>query len=237
MMMLIITREEAQEQGLTKYFTGKPCKHGHLAERYVNQNACIECKILQRKKFYSKNKDKIQDYNKKYKTENPEIIKQNSKKYLSKRNKLKHNAARRNYYHQKVKNSDQLLEKKRKRNREWRKKDHAKRYTTDPDYRCNKMVRNILDRTLKASMKNKEGRTHELLGYTAQEFRQHIERQFQKGMNWDNHGEWHIDHIHPISRFIEEGITDPKIINALSNLTPIWKTNNLSKGAKVTQLL
>lgn len=83
-MMLIITREEAQEQGLTKYFTGEHCKHGHLAERYVNGNACIECKKLQKQKFYSKNKDKIRHYNRKYKQDNPEIIKQNSKKYLKK---------------------------------------------------------------------------------------------------------------------------------------------------------
>lgn len=27
-----------------RYFTGKPCKHGHVAERYVSQNACVECR-------------------------------------------------------------------------------------------------------------------------------------------------------------------------------------------------
>lgn len=90
---------------------------------------------------------------------------------------------------------------------------------------------------MKASKEKKEGKTQILLGYSAQEFREHIERQFQIGMTWDNHGEWHVDHIYPISKFIEEGIHDPKIINALSNLKPIWKTDNLSKGSKVTQLL
>lgn len=249
MMMLIITREEAQEQGLTKYFTGKPCKHGHLAERYTVNTRCSVCQKDMRKILISKNPKKYKQQkkvsNKRYKTKNKEKVKEYQKRYFKKNpeKRLQSKEARKAYYEKtKHKRKTENLtpeqhEKKKAYARQWRIKDHAQRYKTDPGYRCNKLVRNILYRTLKASMKNKEGRTQDLLGYTAQEFRQHIERQFQKGMNWDNHGEWHIDHIHPISRFIEEGITDPKIINALSNLTPIWKTNNLSKGAKVTQLL
>jgi len=41
--MQVITRTEAQEQGLKTYFTGKPCKRGHVAARRVNPNACVEC--------------------------------------------------------------------------------------------------------------------------------------------------------------------------------------------------
>jgi hypothetical protein len=41
--MNIITRKEAQAQGLKTYFTGKPCKRGHVAARRVNPNACVEC--------------------------------------------------------------------------------------------------------------------------------------------------------------------------------------------------
>ena len=36
-------RKEAQLQGLTKYFSGKPCKHGHIAERYTRNGECVEC--------------------------------------------------------------------------------------------------------------------------------------------------------------------------------------------------
>lgn len=43
----IITREEAKVQGLTRYFTGKPCKHGHIAERRASGWVCLECaKVL-----------------------------------------------------------------------------------------------------------------------------------------------------------------------------------------------
>lgn len=42
MFQEIITRAQAIERGLTRYFTGKPCKYGHIAERYL-QSGCTEC--------------------------------------------------------------------------------------------------------------------------------------------------------------------------------------------------
>lgn len=41
--MQIISRPEARAAGLSRYYTGKPCKHGHLAERGVIKRACCEC--------------------------------------------------------------------------------------------------------------------------------------------------------------------------------------------------
>lgn len=38
-----ITKAEAKLQGVSRYFTGKPCKHGHLAERRVSDGHCIVC--------------------------------------------------------------------------------------------------------------------------------------------------------------------------------------------------
>ena len=37
------TRSEAMALGLKLYFTGKPCKHGHLAERRCPSGSCVEC--------------------------------------------------------------------------------------------------------------------------------------------------------------------------------------------------
>lgn len=39
----IITREEADVLGLTRYFTGRACRNNHIADRYVNGGACVEC--------------------------------------------------------------------------------------------------------------------------------------------------------------------------------------------------
>lgn len=36
------TRAEAKETGASHYFTGEPCKHGHIAPRKT-KGACIEC--------------------------------------------------------------------------------------------------------------------------------------------------------------------------------------------------
>lgn len=42
--MQLITRKEAIEKKLTNYFTGKPCKHGHIAPRNVKSKGCVECR-------------------------------------------------------------------------------------------------------------------------------------------------------------------------------------------------
>ena len=78
--------------------------------------------------------------------------------------------------------------------------------------------------------KKKETNTFKLLGYDTLKLKQRIEIQFKDGMNWDNYGEWHIDHKKPISKFDKE--TSISIINALSNLQPLWAKDNLSKGNK-----
>jgi hypothetical protein len=41
--MDIITHKEARQLGLPKYFTGKPCKHGHISERYTLGGTCVTC--------------------------------------------------------------------------------------------------------------------------------------------------------------------------------------------------
>ena len=72
-----------------------------------------------------------------------------------------------------------------------------------------------------------------MLGYTKEDLRDHIEKKFKDGMSWENRGKWHIDHIVPIKHFLDNGIDDPKIINSLSNLQPLWAEENLAKSSKV----
>lgn len=50
----IISRTEAIKKGLQKYYTGKPCKHGHLSERTVYDKHCIICKRIRVKKHFDK---------------------------------------------------------------------------------------------------------------------------------------------------------------------------------------
>lgn len=91
------------------------------------------------------------------------------------------------------------------------------------------MARDLLKRVLKLTGKKKEEITQKALGYGFEELRKHIEDQFATGMNWDNWGKWQVDHIKPLCIFIDEKIHDPKIINALSNLRPLWAEENISR--------
>lgn len=76
-----------------------------------------------------------------------------------------------------------------------------------------------------------------LVGYSYQELRNHIELLFKDGMSWDNVGEWHIDHIIPISAFSFKKPTDINFKKcwALSNLQPLWALDNFKKGNRIQE--
>lgn len=86
----------------------------------------------------------------------------------------------------------------------------------------------------------KQGRSwRELVAFTPDELRVHIERQFLRGMSWKNMGEWHIDHIVPLASFAFSAPEDPdfRAAWALTNLRPLWSADNMRKGAKRVVLL
>lgn len=74
----------------------------------------------------------------------------------------------------------------------------------------------------------------DLVDYSLDDLRRHIERQFVKGMSWDNMGEWHIDHIVPVAAFEFSSPEDAefKACWSLSNLRPMWARENQRKSAK-----
>jgi hypothetical protein len=41
--MMTVTYAQAKAGGLKRYYTGKTCRAGHLAERYVSTRNCVEC--------------------------------------------------------------------------------------------------------------------------------------------------------------------------------------------------
>lgn len=55
--MDVITKEKAKELGLTRYFTGKPCRHGHISRRNVSDYSCVECRVINDKAFHEANKE------------------------------------------------------------------------------------------------------------------------------------------------------------------------------------
>lgn len=123
----------------------------------------------------------------------------------------------------------------KKRNPE-RSKEIARRHNR----KIHNRVHHAISARIYALINGKSGRrTSELLGYSTQELMTHLERQFTKGMSWDNYGEWHIDHIVPLSKFKVENVDDPAIQRAwgLPNLRPLWGIENVRKNAKRTHLI
>jgi len=93
--------------------------------------------------------------------------------------------------------------------------------------KCYCMLRNVLSATSQSKCK----RTFQMLGYSFQEFKDHI----QNHPNWetiDVDKLWHLDHKLPIQAFLDHGINDIKIINALDNLQPLSQFDNNSKSDK-----
>ena len=53
------TREAAKDLGLKRYFTGKPCKRGHVATRYTSNSACVPCSVATIAAWQAANPDKL----------------------------------------------------------------------------------------------------------------------------------------------------------------------------------
>ena len=89
------------------------------------------------------------------------------------------------------------------------------------------------------SNKRRGSRWLDLVGYSLEELRTHIERQFLPRMGWHNMHKWHVDHILPVSSFKFQSADDPefKAAWALTNLRPVWAAENLRKNARREHLL
>jgi hypothetical protein len=72
------------------------------------------------------------------------------------------------------------------------------------------------------------------LGYTRIQLIEHLEKQFNENMSWDNYGTWHVDHIIPITKF--DKTTPIYVINHLENLQPLDGIENMSKNNHIELL-
>jgi len=100
-------------------------------------------------------------------------------------------------------------------------------------YRENKVSWNIARMIRKSLGCDKGGMMWEtVVGFTLEELREHLETRFKPGMTWDNYGEWHIDHVRPVSSFEIDSVHCDAFREcwSLANLQPLWACENLSKG-------
>jgi hypothetical protein len=196
------------EKPLEEFNKNKSQKDGH-------HNYCKGCRKIEREN----NKEQILQYQKKWRLNNPDIIKYNNEN----RDIEKHRTSSLNYYNK----NKEIINKLKSNNRTPINQNRRMRYNTDPIYR----LKCILRATLKKGIKNKK--TQEIVGCSWEQLKHHLEIQFQEGMTWDNHGQygWHIDHIRPLaSAKTQEEIYN---LNYYTNLQPLWWEDNIKKGDKL----
>ena len=157
-----------------------------------------------------------------YKPGSIEKISDKNKKWYQK------NKENRKEYHTKWR------EKNKEHYREYRRNYEKNKKNSDPSYKLSCYTRTAIYTCLKERNVTKYKNTFDLLPYTLEELMIHLESKFKDGMNWGNYGEWHVDHIKPMSSFNIINSTDPQFLEcwSLNNLQPLWGEDNLSKGSR-----
>ena len=125
--------------------------------------------------------------------------------------------------------------------KEWRLKNKSRenhkyrnRIATDVVFRMRKNVSRAINHALKKMNAKKNTSIMLHLNYSMLELKQHIEKQFDDKMNWDNYGiYWHIDHIIPQSCLPYTSMTDDNFKKCweLDNLRPLEAKLNMSDGS------
>lgn len=201
------------------------------------------------KRFYTKNSDSLKTKNQNRYLENKEDISIKNKEL---RSTPKYKAYRKEY----VKNNRERINELKRKNRNpeaykaWtRKNEHElkakrkdryeanksqifsyiyNRKKKDPLYNLKFILRSRIYNALKRKSWIRNSPNEEILGANYATVKDHIESLFVDGMSWDNHGDWHIDHIVPLA----SARNNEEIIKLFhyKNLQPLWKEDNLKKS-------
>jgi hypothetical protein len=198
-----------QTKSTTEFNKNHRCKDGW-------NNLCKICVNTRNKEWNKNNPEKTKENNKKFRQNNPEY----SKKWYN--NNVEYYQERKETY------SEQYKEYY---------KSYMKYLRQDPLKRLKHNIKsNIITRLKKANFK-KSKTSLEIVGLENWNMlKEHIEKQWEDGMSWDNHGlgpnntTWHIDHIIPLS----SATTEEEVykLNHYTNLRPMWGSDNIRKGNK-----
>lgn len=191
-----------------------------------------------RRKWYLKNKSKVRISSQKWYFNNIEKAKDYNKKYHIE-NKEKCNAQTREWYLNNKERDRELHRLWRGKNpeklKEQSKKQYLKKISTAQG-KLNARMSNAIYFSLKGA---KRKHWEDIVGYTVEQLKKHLEKQFKPGMTWGNYGRngWHIDHKIPISAFNFEDVNniDFKKCWELKNLQPMVEVENIKKGAKLNK--
>ena len=109
-------------------------------------------------------------------------------------------------------------------------REHKKEKRKDINVRIADNYRSRLSSFIK---RGKRDKSLFLLGCSFEDLKRHLESQFTEGMNWDNYGEWHIDHIIPCSSYDFSKVDQQAECFNYKNLQPLWAAENIRKSNKI----
>jgi len=128
--------------------------------------------------------------------------------------------------------SDEWKEIKKQKEKERQYKRWKNKWENNELFAIKVRLRNLIRNSFRKSGYSKfDMNTESIVGIDYNGFKEYMESKFSEGMSWENRGEWHIDHIIPLSSASsqEELIK----LSHYTNLQPLWAEDNIRKGDKI----
>lgn len=226
-------------------------KINHFCNQCKKDKLLSEFSKTEANKAYSRCKKCVSDYNKIYRDENKNKHKQYKQNYYINNKKViqeKHKLYKQNNYDNIAQyKKDYYLENKEKIN-EYHRKYSKERQLNDINFKLRISLSKYISIGLKKRNLSKNGKSiMNVLPYTIQDLKEHLEKQFEPWMTWDNQGAynkkiwddndqltwtWQIDHIVPHSTFNYISMDDENFQKCwmLDNLRPLSAKQNILDG-------
>ena len=194
---------------------------------------CSKCKVEKEFSEFSKNKNKKNGLHssckmcdKQWRVDNSDELKQyrldnSDKRKESTKQWYLNNPEYRKKYNKKYSSENKDKINKYKKNRK----------LTNPFLKISHNICSLIGSSIKKQGYTKKSRTYEILGCSYEDFKINLESQFTEGMTWDNYGKWHLDHIYPVSRAIDEEHLIK--LNHHTNFQPLWAEDNFKKSNNI----
>lgn len=219
----LVSRKEAMERGLPRFFTAKPCKRGHISQRYTKYNGCCACQKQKTREWRIKNpewnlrldrhqkakdRDKINErYRLRYAANPKKFIEKAKRQYRANGEEIRRK--RREWHHANYPIDEELRKEAQMRVRQWA--------VDNPD-------KALLQR--KVSKQKRRARERGAIGeFSREDLAGLFDRQGGKCIycNRKLKTKYHADHIVPLSL----GGT-----NKISNIQLLCQPCNLAKAAR-----
>ena len=224
----LFSKQKKGKNGLRSY-----CKSCEKEYRENNKEKIKEYRENNKeyfKEYYENNKEKYKEKHKEYYENNKEKYKEYCKEYKEKY-KEKYKEYFKEYFKEYYENNKEKYKEYYENNKEKLNEYQKNKKQTNPLFKLRCNISNLIYISIKKQGYTKQSKTYKILGCTYEEFKIHLENQFTDGMTWENQGEWHLDHIYPVSLAKDE--EELIKLNHYTNFQPLWAEDNLKKSNKI----